>query len=149
MSAPVKVETVEELVGLVELVALRTFEISGRRDESDGETGEDADPEVPYAINLRESHDSDGIETRFRITVNASGAELVAEVGVAYSFDQPLEVAPRAIRDFLVRVAVMAAYPFLREAVATTAARMEIPVPVLGLLKPGMIDLGEEPEGSE
>ena len=48
----------------------------------------------------------------------------------------------------------MAVWPFLREGIATIAARMELPVPVLGLMKQGQanviddstrVDLGNEP----
>lgn len=43
--------------------------------------------------------------------------------------------------EFLERVAMMAVYPFQREALATYATRLRVPVPTLGLVRQGEIDL--------
>ena len=50
---------------------------------------------------------------------------------------QIIDLGQAAIHSFIEKVALMAARPFLREGIATIAARMELPVPVLGLMKQG------------
>lgn len=131
------VSTVEELVQLVELVGLRTYELSGKRTEPAPitEPSEPAEPQM--SMQIMENHAPDRIETRFRATVEAADGDFVADVSVQYKFDEPLALSPEAIEGFLERVAIMAAWPFIREGVATTAARMEMTVPVMGLMKQG------------
>jgi len=46
--------------------------------------------------------------------------------------------------DFIERVAIMAAFPFLREAIARMASRLEVDVPLIGLLKTGQFQLHAE-----
>lgn len=148
------VATVEELIQFIELTGLRTFEISGKRSEDDSPAAdadtrpsqsdeaaaaeeESAAAEAEISVEIMESHTADHIITRFRATVEARDADFVADVGLRYTFTEPLDLAQDAVEGLLNRVAVMSAWPFIREAVATTAARMELEVPVLGLIKQG------------
>lgn len=151
---PRSVETVEDLVQYIELTGLRTFEIAGKRSEkSETSTGaesagdtvspgeaasqDDAAMQADISLEIMESHDVSHIVTRFRATIEARDADYVADFGLRYDFAEPLALEQDAIEGLLNRVAVMSAWPFIREAVATTAARMELEVPVLGLLKQG------------
>ncbi len=162
---PRVVETVEELVGLIELTGVRCFEIAGRRTEDEpsaspetadddgeqGPTSADALADGESSLQVRETHGPDNIAVRFRLTVEAGDADYVADFGLGYSFAEPLELRPEAIQGLLERVSVMSAWPFLREAIATTAARMELTVPVLGMVRQGQFRLQrlEEPATAE
>lgn len=48
-----------------------------------------------------------------------------------------IDLGQAAIHSFIEKVAIMAAWPFLREDIATIAARMELPILMLGLIKQG------------
>lgn len=129
------IETVEELVAHIDLVGVRTYEVSGKRAEP---VEVDARPtEANMSIQVLENHGPEQIETRFRATVEGRDGDFAVDLGVLYRFDEPLELSRDAIEGLLERVAIMAAWPFIREAVATTAARMELEVPLLGLMKQG------------
>lgn len=153
---PRRIETVEELIAYIELTGLRAFEISGKRadpapgasEESDS-GGEESDAsEGAVSMEILESHDDGFIQTRFRATVQHADGDYVADFGLNYSFSEPLDLSEEAISGLLSRVAVMSVWPFIREAVATTAARMELKVPVLGLVKQGQFQFArtEAPE---
>lgn len=155
---PRRVPTVEELVELIELTGLRCFEVSGRRHETepDGSGEESADEPTAEAetagevsIQVMETHGPDFITARLRMTVEAKDADFVADFGLRYTSAEPIEPTQEAIKALLERVSVMSAWPFLREAVATTAARMELPVPVLGMVRQGQFRLQVAPAPSE
>ena len=139
-----QVNTVQELVELIDLRGLRTFEISGVRVDPRQEFPPD---EVSTDIKASEARSDSKIETRFRATVEANEATFVVDVGLLFALDYPVVISDDAVREFLERVAVMSAYPFIREGIATTAARMELPVPVLGLLKQGSVSFAAAPAG--
>lgn len=152
------IATVEELVEHIELTGLRAFEISGKRaDPAPGATlpepREDSHPvAAAVAMEIMESHTSDSIQTRFRAIVQHDDGDYVADFGLSYTFSEPLSLSEEAVHGLLSRVAVMSAWPFIREAVASTAARMELEVPILGLVKQGQFELtrvqgvGESPD---
>ena len=140
------IDTVEELIAFVDLRGVHTYEVSGKRAEPAVE-GDDVAVQEPMAIEIREQHDEGRIVGRFRATMTASGCDLVADVGAEYAFSEPLSLSRPAIEGFLEKVAVMAAWPFIRETIATTAARLQIPVPLLGLLKQG--DFHVNPAGAD
>lgn len=124
----------------VDLVGIRWFEVSGARVEGDDSAASDAN----MALDVREQHDTGQLEARFRATVTSSDGRYVADVGMQYRFDEPSEPSQNAVRQFLEAVGIMAAWPFLREAVAATAARMELEVPVLPLMRQGDFALDED-----
>jgi hypothetical protein len=146
-ATPKVIGTVEALIEYIELTGLRAFEISGKRSDKtpdDGPQdapGSDTEPSGNISMQIMESHGPDFIETRFRVNVEGSGGDYIADFGLHYSFSEPLQLEQAAIEGLLSRVAVMSAWPFIREAVATTAARMELEVPVLGLVKQGQFEV--------
>ena len=136
------IKSVEELVPFLNLVALRQYEISGKRTEATPmEKSESADleslTEPQMDVQIMENHNEQHIETRFRATVDNGVGVFLTDIGLLYNFSEPIDLEQVAINNFIERIAIMAAWPFIREGVATTAARMELPVPVLGLMKQG------------
>jgi hypothetical protein len=77
------------------------------------------------------------IVPRITMTVHTPKARLAADIGVAYTFSEPLAVPQEIVAEFVEKVAVMAVFPFLRESVFTTATRLGVAPPVIGLLRAG------------
>ncbi len=80
---------------------------------------------------------------RFRVLVEHTQASYAIEVGTRYTTEEPVDLEPSVLRDFIEKVAIMAAFPFIREGVATTAAKLEVEVPIMGILRQGEFSLGE------
>lgn len=66
--------------------------------------------------------------------VGGAAAELDVRAGVA-------EIAPDVLRDFVEKVAVMAAYPFLRQGIHTLGTMLGLSGVTLGLLRAGSFSL--------
>lgn len=136
------IESVEDLVPLLTLTGFRQYEISGKRAEAIPiEKSESTDlkalPEPQMDVQIMENHTDQHIEARFRATVDNGVGVFLIDIGLLYNFSEPIDLGRVAINNFIERIAIMAAWPFIREGIATTAARMELPVPVLGLMKQG------------
>lgn len=134
------VNSAAELLEYVELKGIIVYEVHGLRGPRPD--AEDEHPDV--SISVQERHDDNFIEPRFRMIVTDGNAQYTVDVGTRYEMSQPVRLAKAVLKEFIERVAVMAAFPFLRESIATTAARMELGVPVLGLLRAGSFSLDED-----
>ena len=132
---PLVVDSAAHLLDFVELTGIVIYELQGVRRE-----GKD---EAEVEISVEERHDANSLEARFRMVVSDSLATYTADVGTRYQTSQPVELSKPVVKEFIERVAIMAAYPFIRESIATTAARMQLAVPVLGLLRSGSFSLDE------
>ena len=86
------------------------------------------------------------LHARFKLTFKEPDAMYVADMAAVYSFAEELEIAEEVVIDFAERVAFMTTFPFLRESVATTAARMQRNVPTLGIMRPGDFKIGTPDE---
>lgn len=134
-SKKLEAQSAAHLLELVELADIVIYEVHGvRRDSAD---------ENNVVISVQERHDEKFIEPRFRMIVTDSNAQYTADVATRYVLTRPIELPRPVLREFIERVAIMAAFPFIRESIATTAARMELGVPVLGLLRAGSFTLDE------
>lgn len=136
------VTAIEDLVGLAELVGVRWYEVSGRRAE-DGVPSADLPEGTTLNLAVLEHHSPEELEARFKATATGPEADFSVDFAILYRFGEDIDPSDAVVQDFLEKVAVMAAWPFLREAVATTAARMALPVPVLGLMKQGGFSLDD------
>lgn len=129
------VQDATELLEFVDLRGIVIYEIHGVRVKGGDETA--------VKISVQERHDESFIEPRFRMVVTDSEAEYTADVGTHYQMSRPIDVSKAVLAEFIERVAIMAAFPFIRESIATTAARMELNVPRLGLLRAGSFSMDE------
>jgi len=129
------VTSAAELVKFAELVAITTYTVSGERHEDDSEH----ETQQEMAVAVREG--DRGFETRIRMTQTTPEAELIADIGATYTLTQPVDLAPGVMNEFVERVGVMAIFPYLREAVSTTATRLGVPAPVYGLMRQGQVHL--------
>jgi hypothetical protein len=139
-----KVSAIEDLLAVVELTGLRTFEVSGRLLEVPASSGVEETQELQ--VLLRES--SDELETRVRLTLQTKEAQFVSDCAAVFRSTEPIKVDPEVKREFVERIGVMSVYPFLRESVFATATRLQVGAPVLGLLRAGQFSL-DGPESAE
>lgn len=141
-----EVDDLENALEVFELVEVVAYEHSGKRVPVNLDDDNGAPPQSEMEVLVR--HSSNEIETRFRMTVTAPGMELASDVGVVYRSDNWI-LAPSLVPSFLEEIGIMAAYPYLREGTATSAVRLGLPAPTLGLLRRGQFTLQSESERVE
>jgi len=125
-----------DLLQYVELTAVRTYALSGRREEG-ATASADVAPEVAVRLG-----DFD-LEIRMRMIIRTAQAEFETEMAVVYQLARPVNMWSATLSEFVARVGVMALYPFVREAIFATASRMGIDQPVLGLVRQGQLTIGD------
>lgn len=135
MSAPAeerrRIETVVDLVQLVELTEFRSYRLLGERvPDAEGRT-------ETQSLSVLAGGDSTHIECRVRMELQTEHANLEADIGAVYTTPEPVEMPAAVVAEFIERVGLMAVFPFLREAVFTTASRLGVPPPVVGILRAG------------
>ena len=135
-----------DLVASVDLKSVRFLEASG--------TLASLLPEPPLesVANMEVNTLSWGkaIEVWVRMTVQIpEQAMLRVAVSTVYNRDDDVEVPDDVRRDFVARVAVMTAFPYIREGVQSMATRLAVDVPTLGLLKQGQVVLEAGATGAE
>jgi hypothetical protein len=126
------VDTIVELVDLVDLTEVRPYEASARRVDH-------GEPTQELQVLLAENEDA--IEVRARMSVRTEEAELLADYSVVYTVGEELDISKALKAEFVERVGIMAVYPFLREAIFAGAARIQVPAPVVGLLRAGQFSM--------
>lgn len=122
---------IHELVEIVELSEFRTYRLFGQR-----VVGEET-REPSQSLTVQAGGDTTHLECRVRMALVTEHAELEAEIGVVYVMPEPVEMAAAVVAEFIEKVGIMAVFPFLREAVFTTATRLGVPAPVVGILRLG------------
>lgn len=128
-----QIESIEELVGLVHLVEIRPYEISARVIAPASEDAGEIDINVEYS----ELHTDRTLIDRFKFVARTSDAEYVTDIAAVYEAEMAVEI-PNPIRlDFAERIGFMSAFPFVREALSTSAARLMRRAPLLDLMRPG------------
>ena len=133
-----KPSSAKELLEIAELTGIRTFEIRGQMLDREAPHG-DLDVATPdVAIRVAET----AIETRMRLQITTEAAELVADMSAEYTLSEPVRLTRQVVEEFVERVGVMAVYPFVRESIFSTASRLGIDAPILGLLHAGSFQIG-------
>lgn len=139
-----------DLVGSVELADVSCIQFSGKRRTKSGsalpEAGAEGEPEVSLDVNpvLWGSR----LETWFRMTVDTPDARLRAAFATIYERESDEEIPLTVQREFIERVAIMAVVPYLREAVHHAATRLQVPAPILPILRQGQFSLTEPGDAS-
>lgn len=128
---PREIADIQDLLFVLDLKGVRYYEISGRR------LPEDRPDDMLFALEIQQRHHESTFEIRFKLGVTHPQADYVIDVASIYGSTEPITFGDALATEFIEKVAVMAVYPFLREALASTAARLELSVPMLGLLKAG------------
>lgn len=135
-----------EMLPLAELTEIKVYEIGGRRLD-DADNVPEREPAESMSVHARGT--DTWLETRLRLDVHTAEADLLADAGAVFSFNEPLDVPEAVVGEFVEKVGVMAVYPFLREQIFTTASRLGVPAPVLGLLRAGGFTIDQSGESRD
>ncbi|SRR6266568_1819549 len=130
---PVKVvDSPKDLIDVVELTDVVFYQVSGLRLAA-GADPEDRKLEIEVAIRLG----THVLEVRCRASIRGGGGEYLCDASAEFTLRCALEIPDPVLIEFVERVGVMAVYPYLREAITESAAKLRLDVPVLSLLRPG------------
>lgn len=139
MTAPREIDDVVELLGTVELTGITHYEVFGRRHGPSA----NVEPGIqPPQVMVRRSRTE--IETRMRMVVDTETATLAADISATYTISEPSEISEDVVTEFLERVGLMAVYPYVREAIHTSASRLAVDAPVLGLMRAGSVRIVQD-----
>jgi hypothetical protein len=132
-------DSARDLLPVLELTGVTAFEIAGRRLDSQESTETQSSMESMLG-------DGDGaLAFRVRQHVKTGQAEILADYGVEYRITDPsASVSGKARVEFAEKVAFMTLVPYLRESVHTTAARLGVQVPLLGIVRQGDFTLSRK-----
>lgn len=118
-----------ELLELAELTDIVFYETSARRNPDVEETA------LSIEIALRKEEEV--LEVRCRAIAAGGGGEYVADASAVFALQEPVDVPDAVMTEFVERVGVMSVYPYLRESITQSGAKLGLDRPVLKLLRPG------------
>lgn len=127
-------ESARELLDYVELVDFTTYKISGQVNNLDA-----SDPDAEPRLMIRAT--SNTLEIRMQLELQGQHVAYAADISSVYQLLRPVNLWSSVVEEFVERVALMALYPVVREAVFATAARMRRATPVLGLIRAGKVSV--------
>jgi hypothetical protein len=125
-------DSARDLLAVLELTGVTAFEIVGRRLDSQEST------EIQSSMESMLGDGDGALAFRVRQYVKTDQAEFLADYGVEYRITDPdATVSEEARVEFAEKVAFMALVPYLRESVQTTATRLGVQAPLLGMVRQG------------
>ncbi|MBM4468150.1 hypothetical protein GS502_01265 [Rhodococcus hoagii] len=133
MSARV-VRDARELLQLAELTDIVFHEIHGKRVDNTEDDG-------AFSLNVMTRSEPQLLEIRCHATASGAGGEYVADVSAVFTLSEPVELSPDVTREFAEKVGVMAVYPYVRESMTQSGAKLGLDRPVLPLLRAGDVKL--------
>lgn len=137
MSTYEEINNVYDLVEHIQLVEVRLVRFKAMPDK-------DAEDSVGMSFNMDVT---DGqLTTLFAFRLVSDDYSLETEHAAVWNVDIPLLPDGEAIADFIQKVAFMTVYPYVREALATSACRLGLPAPTLSLVRQGDVDLSLDPD---
>ena len=133
MSGGRRYETARDLLPVLELNRVTPYEVAGKRVYS---------PEATEITSSMESmiggEEGEAFVFRVRQRVKTNEAEITADFEVEYRFSEPGgQISEEAQVEFAEKVAFMTLVPYLRESVHTTAIRLGVQPPLLGMVRQG------------
>lgn len=124
---PRPVSDARELLDLAELTDIVFYETGARR-SPDGK-------EEPLSVRIALRREDLVLEVRCRATLAGAGGEYVADASSVFTLEQPIDASDEVIAEFVERVGVMSVYPYLRESISQSAAKLGLERPILKLLR--------------
>lgn len=133
MSADRSYQSAQDLLPVLDLSRVTAYEVAGRRVPS---------PETTEITSSMESMigGEEGVAFAFRVRqrVKTDEAEITADFEAEYRFSESGgRISKGAQVEFAEKVAFMALVPYLRESVHTTAMRLGVKPPLLGMVRQG------------
>ncbi|WP_088285417.1 hypothetical protein [Kineosporia sp. A_224] len=129
---------VHALLKLLELTDILFYEVSARRTSASEDIIGDVDG---VNIEVKVGSDEQRVEVRLVGNCDIPTATLRVDVACLFQSETPFTAADSTIREFAEKVGVMAAYPYLREALTEAAVKIRVPAPVMALIRPGQVSL--------
>lgn len=145
---------IHELLEQIELTEIRLIERSARLKVSP-EPGQglrslaEADPEGQMSIAVLPVSWDARLETWFRLTLSNEQAEIVTAMAVVYERETDEDIPPELRKEFIERIAVMAAYPYLRSDLQHQAVDLHLGNVTLPVLRQGEFQLPEESDATD
>lgn len=138
-----------ELLQSLTLVDVRTIEsvASLALDPSPGtglSTFSGAEPTGEVTIKLNPVSWGKRMETWFRLEVVGNGFNLAVGVAVLYERDTDEFIDASVQREFLEKIGIMTAYPYLRAEVQSLATDLRIGTLTLGILRQGQFTVAQD-----
>lgn len=135
MNSSRQISDARELVGIAELTDVNFYKLY-----AEAEQGLTATLPV-MEIELNESHDF--LMVRMNLSMSTEHANYAVDAVVTYEYQEPVTFDENVRSEFIEKAAIMALYPFLREAIVDLASKLRHPLPILGLLRPGDIHINQ------
>lgn len=155
------VTTGRDLLNLLDLVNMQFYEVSAKLNSglpanittaiSSGDTGpgqdlvadeeptaEQSDPQFwTFFVHV----DNTSVNLRGRLTINAPDARYAIDAAVFYTAKEEVTIDREALEEFLNRAAMIALYPFVREALHEAGRKIGANPPLLGIYDPQDIQI--------
>lgn len=141
---------IQTLVQSVTLTDVRTVETRGvLKVGADGRVGQlgEVAPDADFDLGVNPVSWDRELETWFRVTIDSEQFTVVATVSVLYTRDGDDVIEPPLQREFIERVSVMTAYPYLRALVQQIASELRVGNLTLGVLRAGQFRVQPVEEG--
>lgn len=134
-----------ELVRSVNLTEVRIVESSGIAKFPEGHV---SDVEIPSEgaidIEVRPVAWGTRLETWFRMVLTSDTSDIRVGVAVLYSRDEDLPISPELGAEFIERVSVMTAFPYLRAQAQRVAADIQVGAISIPVLRQGEFKVDRE-----
>lgn len=125
--------TVEALLKRVHLVDVRLVELSGKLTTKSDST------QIDLGTRLRESRGF--LFTEFQFQIDTKDSSTSVALSASWDSEEPIRVAPEALREFVSKVAFMTVYPYARESIARVQTALRGQVSTLDIVRPGTVEI--------
>ncbi|CAN5239669.1 hypothetical protein BH11ACT3_BH11ACT3_05810 [soil metagenome] len=130
-----------DLVDHFSMVDLYFLRQDGHRADHTDEPELVSQPRIDNEIFTRRNERA--LSVRIRSKVRAHDAEYAVDIIVDFASDADVHADQELVTEFVKRVAMMAAWPYIRGAVSDIGGRLRAEPLTLGILKPSDIEIGE------
>lgn len=137
--------TIADIVGLVELQGIATFELGAKRAAESGEI----EPEPEMQLFFQDSDEV--VNVRVRLARNDSSLDFVVDVAVQYEKSKPFSMEIEQQTAFIEALALPAAFPYIRQHVQDLTTRLGDPLhlPLLRIESGSVTPLATEDVGGD
>lgn len=144
MSETPIISSAAELLNIIELTSVTFAELHAER-TVESATGEGLDT-VSTALETQIRQEGNRLFVRCNTTAVAPDGKYLADAIGLFTATHEFELAPGVDREFVERVALMAIYPFVREAIHNMSQRLGGGQVQLGFFRPGRVPLEQRQE---
>lgn len=130
------ISSIDDLIAVAKLTDVLPYEIHAERKIPPDPKPRGKRINHSSEINAAVSRSDGKLLLRLKMPLETWDAKLAAGVSVTYEIPDGLHIPDEVLGDFIARLGVMTAYPFLREAIYSAATKIRVTPPVLGLIRP-------------